>query len=426
MQQLIEKVLKAQGIEKWSIETVHEYSAELFFIARELDTRRLKETEKYNVKVYREFESDGEKMLGMSGASFVPGDSEEQISEGLKTAYFAASFVENPAYPLPEKIEGTHAEFNDKIDGVPAADAAMQMAEAAFSEDHVDNALLNSIEVFAVKSLVRIQTSSGTDVSYSRQEINGEFIVQSKQPVDVELYKSFRYDTIACEAIAEKTRGALKQAADRARAKNQLATGNYNVILSEDALGSLLSFYTSRTDVSMVYPGYSSWKIGDQVHKQPMSGEKLNITLKATKPYSSDGLPMADMPVIADGKVLTFHGDSRLSSYLGVKATGTYDAFTCANGTVPFEEMKKQPYLYPVAFSDFKMDIYSGHFGGEMRLAYYFDGETTHILTGGAINGSILDCSDDLVFSNERYKSLSYEGPYAVLMKNVNVSGTEA
>lgn len=426
MQNLIKKVLNDQNISVWSIETIHEYSAELFFIRRELDTRRLKETEKYNVRVYRDFDKDGESMRGMSCVSFVPGQSEEEIVDGIHSAYFAASFVENPTYELPEKQTSDIVTFDDRISGIPAAEAAMKMAEAVFSQDHLDNALINSLEVFAVKNTVHLQTSIGTDVGYSKQEINGEFIVQSKHPQDVELYKDFRYDTIAYDAIAEKASNALKQASDRAHASKDLATGNYDVILSDDTLASLLSFYASRTDAAMVYPGYSVWKIGDNVQKQPVKGESLNITLKATVPYSSEGIPMNELPVIRDGKVLTFHGDCRLSSYLGVKATGAYTAFICHNGSVAFEDMKKRPYLYPVAFSDFKMDIYSGHFGGEIRLAYYFDGETTHLITGGAINGSLIDCADDLHFSTERYKSLSYEGPYAVLIKNVSVSGSEA
>ena len=175
----------------------------------------------------------------------------------------------------------------------------------------------------------------------------------------------------------------------------------------------------------MVYSGYSPWKLGDPAQPEQGNGEKLNLTLHATVPFSAEGIPMKDRPVIENGKVCCCHGGARLSSYLGVEPTGDYQAFACSNGTVSVEEMKKRPYLYPVTFSDFQLDDFSGHFGGEIRLAYWFDGERTRIVTGGSINGSLLDCGGDMVFSTEKTKSMRYEGPLAVLLKNVSVAGSE-
>ena len=53
------------------------------------------------------------------------------------------------------------------------------------------------------------------------------------------------------------------------------------------------------------------------------------------------------------------------------------------------EELKTGPYLHVVRFSDFQMDSFSGHFSGEIRLAYWCDGENVIPVTGGAVNGSI-------------------------------------
>ena len=77
-----------------------------------------------------------------------------------------------------------------------------------------------------------------------------------------------------------------------------------------------------------------------------------------------------------------------------------------------------------MAFSDFQMDTMSGHFGGEIRLAYWFDGKETRIVTGGSVNGSIMDCCGKLRFSLERYSGATYQGPLAVLMPGVPVAGT--
>ena len=85
--------------------------------------------------------------------------------------------------------------------------------------------------------------------------------------------------------------------------------------------------------------------------------------------------------------------------------------------------MKKKPYLMPVAFSDFQMDEMSGRFGGEIRLAYLYDGETVKTVTGGSVNGSLLEKQDNLLFSKETFKTSNYSGPLAILIPAVSVAG---
>lgn len=420
----IENTMKNLGIDVWSAERTEEHTAELFFIRRKLDTRRMKDTIKYHVCVYRDFEKDGKPMRGMSEVSFVPGQSGEELAAGIRDAYYAASFVENPAFPLPEARICEAAPLRGKLAGLKPEEAARLMAKAAFSADHDSRAFLNSLEVFAVRKNTRLITSMGTDVSYGQYEVKGEFVAQCKEPQDVELYRDFRYDDLDTENLSEKVSAALRYATDRTAAEPKLPTGTYDVILSEDCVAEILSYYISRSGAGMIYSGYSRWKPGDAVQPEEGSGEKLNLTLRATVPFSSEGIPMKDRPVVLDGRMCCCHGDSRLSSYLKVEPTGNYSAFSCSNGTVPFRDMKKRPYLYPVAFSDFQLDDFSGHFGGEIRLAYWFDGEETRIVTGGSINGSLIGCGGTMVFSEEKTKSLRYDGPFAVLLKNVSVAGS--
>ena len=135
---------------------------------------------------------------------------------------------------------------------------------------------------------------------------------------------------------------------------------------------------------------------------------------------------MADMPLLREGKLEAYHGPNRFCRYLDVKPTGSYQKVACANGTVPFAELKKGPCLWAVVFSDFQMDAMSGHFGGEIRLAYLIDGDTVTPVTGGSVNGSILEAQKHLTFSTERYLTASYDGPYAVRLTGISVAGTEA
>ena len=424
MLNIIKEALKEAGISTWRINETETHSAELFFIRHALDTRRIKDVKKYAVTVFNDFEKNGKKMRGSSRMTFVPSQTKDEIAKGLKEAYFAASFVENPFYELPQKQNCDKSKSENAVSDISAEEAALKMSDAAFRADCCEKAFLNNIEMFAVKTNERIITSAGTDVSYSTYSINGEFVTQCRQPEDVEIYDSFSYDKIDCEAFGAKVKAVLEQAADRATAKKELPTGEYDLILSDDKLEEILAYYVSRANVQMVFPGYSTWKTGDEIQSSPVTGEKLNITLLADEPYSSEGIPMNDRQLIKDGRLVSYYGGARLSYYLGVQPTGDYSVLRCDNGTVPFEEMKKTPYLYPVTFSDFQMDAMSGHFGGEIRLAYYFDGSRIRIVTGGSINGSITDCDGKLVFSKERYNSRTYHGPFAVKLKGVKAAGS--
>ena len=69
------------------------------------------------------------------------------------------------------------------------------------------------------------------------------------------------------------------------------------------------------------------------------------------------------------------------------------------------------------------LDAYSGYFGGEIRLGYLFDGEKVSVVTGGSVNGSILELGKDMKFSKEMQKEAGFEGPYEVCIDKVSVAG---
>ncbi|MCI8645102.1 MAG: TldD/PmbA family protein, partial [Lachnospiraceae bacterium] len=92
-------------------------------------------------------------------------------------------------------------------------------------------------------------------------------------------------------------------------------------------------------------------------------------------------------------------------------------------GNVSIEQMKEQPYLEVVNFSDFQMDWFTGHFGGEIRLAFLYDGKTVTPVTGGSVNGNIFEAQKSLVFSKEMQVEKDFEGPKAVAMDGVSVAG---
>lgn len=419
----IQDALRQCGISMWRINETVEETAELFFVRQKLDTRRIKDVRKYEVSVFRDVDGDGgEKRRGFTSVPLAASMDAGQIAEELRSAYYAAQFAANPFYELAEPVKGPLVEKTGPLAEKPLAESAGIMAKALFAPDVREDAFVNSAELFISRSRHRILSSEGTDASYTDARASGEFVVQCREPVDVEIYNQFAYDGLEPETLSGKVEEALRFVRDRARACPDLKSGTFDLILSGDAVGELLSYYWQRSGAQAVYAKYSTWQLGGDVQGEAQ-GERLDLTLKASVPYSIEGVPMADLPLLRDGKLENYHGGNRFCRYLGVKPTGAYQKILCGNGAIPFQELKKGPCLWVVAFSDFQMDAMSGHFGGEIRLAYLIDGAFIQPVTGGSINGSILDAQKNLAFSSDRYTSARYDGPYAVRLSGVSVAG---
>ena len=302
------------------------------------------------------------------------------------------------------------------------AEDALLMAEALFAADTDEDAFINSAEVFASRKQVSLLNSAGTDVAHSHYLVEGEFVTQCKEPQDVEQFFQFKYADLNTEALTAKAKQAIAAVRDRASAQKSPQAGTYSVVLSGEEVATLMEYYTERSLAPYVYAHYSDWAVGKPIQGEDVQGEKLNLTLLPLAPYSDEGIPMIERPLMENGELKLIHGANRFCRYLGVEPTGYYDRIGVDNGAVPLKELQKGC-LCPVSFSGFEMDPFTGHFGGEIRLAYLYTEDGVEILTGGSVNGSLSEKQGDLVFSRERYDTLNYTGPFAVRIEGVEVAG---
>ena len=403
-------------------ETVTE-GAELYFIKKELDMRRRKKEVSAEVVIYRDFEEDGKKMRGAATVHILPEMTQEETDRVIGEAHYAASFVKNPYFELTKGKREAHVCMESGLTGKSLEEITDAFVAALYQADTKEDAFINTSEFFVNKNRVAICNSEGVDVSYEKIKVNGEFVVQCLTPQDVEQYQDFSCEDLDTEALTKQAAEALEMVRARAQAKEAPAKGSYTVIISGKEMKDLMNLYTERAMTNMIYPGYSNYKKGMQVQGEEVTGEKLNLTLHATAPYSGEGIPMKDRVLIKDGELQMVYGNERFSYYMNTEPTGTYSAVKVDNGTVSFGEMKKKPYLHVVSFSGFSMDSFSGYFGGEIRLAYLYDGEKVTPVTGGSINGNLLELQKNMVFTTDRYKNDQYDGPFAVKFENVAVAG---
>lgn len=419
------KLLIKNNIENYRInETVTE-SVELFFIAKQLDMRRTKDIKNTGVTLFHDFYDNGILMRGSSAAFIYPSMTDEEIEKALTDAYRAAGFVKNKFFKLPKPEKGK-AEAKGSLSKLSLTEAAEKMTCALFAADTGTESFLNSAELFITKSAVHIVSSCGTDVSYTQNRVEGEFIVQCKAGQDVEMSHRFSFDGLESAALENQVREALKIAKDRAAAADAPESGEYDLILSGSSLHTVMNYYISRASAPMIYAKYSTFSPGNPLQGEFVTGDKLNITAVAQTPYSEEGISMCDRVLIKDGVLNFIHGGSRHCSYLGVESTGAYESMRLdiSENALSLEEMKNRPCIWAVSFSDFQCDDFSGYFGGEIRLAYLFDGKGgVKLLTGGSVNGSIIEAQKNIRFSKEKYTEQGYEGPFAALFRAVKVAG---
>lgn len=421
--------LEENNIQNFSLNQISTSSEELFYERKNLVLSRNKDTDKCEVTIYNDFFKDGLKMRGSSSFIADYNMSAEEISNKISTAYKTALSVSNPYYKLPA-CDSIFTE-KDSQTIIPVSNnniyTAFDIAKIIYDCDTDSNAFINSCEVFVNKKIVNIINSNGINVSYCDTTYFFEYIVQCTKPTDVELYQSLTFssnDSDIENSIKNKINASLKIVKDRANAISVSSLSKPPVyektILEGECIYELFNYYIKRLDASMIYPGYSSFKIGDNIKYNSNEGDcssennsdKINITLNPKQPYSNEGIKLAPHTLIKDDIVNCITGNSRFSHYLHIPALGEYESYTLECGSTSSEEMCLVPHLRIVNFSDFQVDTFTGHFGGEYRLAYYFDGKNTIPLTNGSISGNISDLIKTFELSKESQCFYEFSGPY--------------
>ena len=419
------KLLEQSKVDNFIITDRKTESVELFFIKKKLDMRRMTNIENVNIAVFCDMEKEGKKTRGRADIIVSPSMKDEEILAKIEGAKYSAKFAQNKFFEFPAIKEEPKVLVDSNLNGMPLEAIADRFVDALYKADNDENAFVNSFELFCTESNVEIIAFGGVKNSYVKRSVSGEFIAQCKEPQDVETYQDFSYDTLELDGLTQLVGDTLKITKDRAVATKMPKTGNYDIVISDGYIPELFNgFYLQRANAAPIYAGYSNYKVGENIQGEDVVGDKINIVYGVSVPFNDEGIKMEERPCIEDGVVKNIHGNMRFSSYLGIPQVGMYRKAVLPAGKTKMSELLNRPCLHIVNFSDFQMDYFDGHFKGEMRLAYYYDGKgNVTPLTGGSINGSVFEAQKDLLFSSETQELFNYKGPKAVLLKNVPVAG---
>lgn len=418
----IEKLLNSSSLDGWKINGTKTETYELFFVHSKLETVRATDTDAITVTVYGDH--DGKK--GQSSFKLYASTTESEALEKIENAKKKAALISNEYYELPadETLDGAIA---TNLSESSPKEIAARIADAVFSSDMLDMGSMNALEIFINKYTVTVKNSRGIDKREVKYSVMIEAIPTWNEGESVELYEAIRTSEFDYDKIKTEIEAKMREVRDRGRAKAPEAKLSCPVVLPAEELSQLFSELAYALDYSAVYTHQNPFSEGDKIQKAPV-GDKITVTMKgqlkgctASALFDGDGTTLVDTKVIENGVAVSYFGGDRFAQYLGKKATGNLACCEVNCGTLTDEELNKAPYFECVSMSGLQLDIYNDYIGGEVRLAYYFNGEKKIPVTGISISGKLSDALNSIRLSTEKEQDGRYSGPKLAVFDGIEI-----
>ncbi|MGM9605441.1 MAG: metallopeptidase TldD-related protein [Faecousia sp.] len=403
---------------------VHEIkSYEMFFVRGKLETVRRTDTCDTQVTVYV---SHGD-FLGSADFLIYPSTTEDQLAELIAKAVGKALLINNKPYVLPSNETGEYAVESNFADFRPE-DLAAAVANTVFSANKLQNGSLNSVEVFLNRHHETVINSQGIHKSQVRYDAMVEAIpTYNGVEQSVELYEQYNFGALDEAALYQEIALMMEAVKARYEAVKPRQEISCKVILNKHELSELFYTITDNLRYSAVFSHSTVFQKGDAIQKNP-TGDRINITMagavegniRSTK-FDSDGMSLSEMKIVSDGKAVAYFGDNRYGQYLGEKPTGNLRCLCAGTGSLTEAALTEGPYLEVISMSGLQVDFFSDYIGGEVRLAYYHDGEKLTPVTGISISGSAGEVLNSIRFSSKLAVCNGYMGPEKAQLTNMKI-----
>ena len=423
MKKLIGMLNSHKELDGYKIAEKKTDSYELFFVHEKLETARATSTTDTGVTVY--VDHDGKK--GDSSFSLYASMSDEEIEKKIAQAAARAKLISNEPYELPEGGE-LRTELPENLSEYDDKELAAKIAKTVFTSPCPAGCTINALEIFLYTDAFRVINSKGVDKTQVTRRVMIEAIPTfTDENESVELYQNCSFTIFDEEKLREEISRKLCEVRDRRLAVKPGKELKVRVVLRPEEISELMEELSYDLGYASVYTESNLHKIGDDL--QPGACDKLTLTRRAVTPgseesglFDADGTELTDTVLIKDGVVENYFGSSRFGQYLKVeKPTGVLNCMKVEPGTLTEEELKREPYIECASMSGMQVDLYNDYIGGEIRLAYYFDGEKTVPVSGVSMSGKLSEALAALRLSNQTITYRNYEGPDKLLLSDMTV-----
>ena len=410
-------------VSDYKFNTTKKESYELFFVKGALETMRCTDTCDKEVTVYV---NHGD-FKGDSRFFIYPSTTFSQKADLVMDAVKKAQLIENKYYELPGS-EGGEFNLETNFTDYDPADLAAAIAKTVFEAGEAENAGLNAVEIFINKYTETVQNSRGLYKTQVRYDAMVEAIpTYNGQEQSVELYEQYNFGALDVEALRAEIAGKMAEVTARCQAITPAGKLSCKVILNAGELDSLFSDLTRNLNYQSVYNHSNVFSRGDAVQKAPR-GDKLTITMAGSVPgnvassaFDADGLSLGQQTIVENGVVTGYYGSNAFGQYLGEKPTGMLRCLCVAPGTAEEAEFETGPYLEVVSMSGLQVDFYSDYVGGEVRLAYWHDGEKVTPVSGISFSGSVAEAFNSIRLSREIATNDNYTGPKKAILEGMKI-----
>ena len=418
--EIIRALKENRKLSGYEFRCVEKDSRELFYVLDHLEINRAVETVTQSAKVYV---SQGVETTGSSTVVITAADNARTLKQKINNAVSQAKQAKNQFYPLAEKTENIKDINSRRVD---LNEVATKVAKAVLNADHYKNGWINSTEIFVSQYKEELFTSNKIHHVSSYLKIEIECIpTWSNGEEEFELYKFYESNKIDYKGITEEIEEILNLAKDRSEAKTLKDVDipeDVKVLVKNDMLQEIVGNFKADLSYRNVYMRQNHYKVNDIVSDNP-----FDLTLKpsingcaASRKFDSNGVVLKNRTLIKDGKVKDYNGDVQFGFYLGEEDV---------TGNIPNIELKAEGINYKrdkhiiiETFSSPQLEDNSGYWGGEVRLARYYDGKKYIPLTGFSISGNIYEDIRNVEFSKEQSILSNYKGPKYMIFKGLKIS----
>lgn len=423
MTNVINLLKKNAQVSDYKINLTHKESYELFFVKGKLETTRRTNTCDKEITVYV---NHGE-YKGDSAFIIYPSTTTEEIETLIQQAVEKALLIDNPVYELPAAGTGQF-QVESNFHGRSLNDIAGVIADAVFRAEGDSNTSLNSVEVFVNQITETVLNSRGIDKTQVKYNAMVETIpTYNGSKESVELYHQYNFSSLDSEAIRAEICQKLQEVQARYEATKPKASLEGNVILNKLELSELFADIAYDLNYSAVYSKANVHSKGDMIQKE-LSGDAINITMVGeadgnigSAKFDPDGMSLTDIQLVENGKVINYFGSNRFGQYLGETPTGMLRCLKVAPGTANAGSFTQAPCLEVLSMSGLQVDSYNDYIGGEVRLAYYNDGNTITPATGISITGKLSEVLNSIRLSENTAVHDRYMGPEKAILSGMKI-----
>jgi len=423
----LEELVRQCNVDDYRIVECTTVSHQAFFVKQDLDQHRISDTTHVTLFLYVDKEEDGRKLRGQASREFYESQSDEEILKQIESMKFQASLAMNPYFEIPADYKYAEERKDYKL-----LDVLKTLVSAIQNVKDTKTEKINSYELFVNEYYYHIVNSRGVDVSFNTMDEEAEVIINSIDgDHEIELYHRVKFANQPLNEITDGILEVFRYAKDRTKAKPTKKMNNATVLMTSLDNGDFFRYFLAKTNAGMVYNRRSQTKVGDNCQENS-KGDKVTLELKKELPYSAnnlpfttEGVPAKDITIVKDGVYQSYWGDQKNSYYLGLKEAIPANNYVVLPGSKSIAEMKQDPYLEIIQFSSFIMNPMTGDFGGEIRLAYYFDGKEVTPVTGGSITCNMTESLKHIYLSKETRQINNCVVPKTVQIFDVAVAGEE-